>query len=97
MIRPEGMSRPEGTAMQTKPDTDMICDMIRPEGTSRPEGAAMQTKAGTDMIRPEGMSRPKGTAMSRPEMEMPGTHMMRKPEGTSCPEARPCRQSRARI
>jgi hypothetical protein len=31
MTRPEGMSRPEGTAMQTKPGTDMICDMIRPE------------------------------------------------------------------
>jgi hypothetical protein len=24
--RPEGMSRPVGTAMQTKPGTDMICD-----------------------------------------------------------------------
>jgi hypothetical protein len=24
MIRPEGMSRPEGTYMQTKPGTDMI-------------------------------------------------------------------------
>ena len=28
------MSRPVGTAMQTKPGTDMICDMIRPEGTA---------------------------------------------------------------
>jgi hypothetical protein len=26
LTRPEGMSRPEGTAMQTKPGTDMICD-----------------------------------------------------------------------
>jgi hypothetical protein len=31
MIRPEGMSRPVGTAMQKMPGTDMICDMIRPE------------------------------------------------------------------
>jgi len=31
MIRPEGMSRPVGTAMQTMPGTDMTCDMIRPE------------------------------------------------------------------
>ena len=31
MIRPEGMSRPVGTAMQTMPGTGMICDMIRPE------------------------------------------------------------------
>ena len=30
------MSRPVGTAMQTKPGTDMICDMIRPEGMSCP-------------------------------------------------------------
>jgi hypothetical protein len=43
MIRPEGMSRPEGTAMQTKPGTDMACDMIRSEGMSRPVGTAMQT------------------------------------------------------
>jgi hypothetical protein len=41
MIRPEGMSRPVGTAMQTKPGTDMICDMIRPEGMSCPSGTAM--------------------------------------------------------
>ena len=33
MTHPEGMSRPEGTAMQTKPGTGMICDIIRPEGT----------------------------------------------------------------
>ena len=25
-VRPEGMSRPVGTAMQTKPGTGMICD-----------------------------------------------------------------------
>jgi hypothetical protein len=31
MTRPEGISRPVGTAMQTMPGTDMICDMIRPE------------------------------------------------------------------
>jgi hypothetical protein len=30
MIHPEGMSRPEGAAMQTKPGTDMVSDMIRP-------------------------------------------------------------------
>jgi len=35
MIRPEGMSRPVGTAMQTEPGTDMICDMIRSDGMSR--------------------------------------------------------------
>ena len=50
MIRPEGMSRPVGKAMQTKPGTDMI----RPEGMSRPE----MTIPGTGMIcEPEGMSR----------------------------------------
>ena len=58
------MSRPVGTAMQTKPGTDMFCDMIRPEGMSRPVGTAMQTKPGTDMIcdmiRPgHGHNRPK--------------------------------------
>ena len=38
MIRPEGMSRPVGTAMQTKPGTVMICDMIRPgHDHNRPE------------------------------------------------------------
>jgi hypothetical protein len=31
MIRPKGMSRPVGTAMQTMPGTDMMCDMSRPE------------------------------------------------------------------
>ena len=41
MIRPEGMSLPVGTAMQTKPGTDMICDMTRPEGMSCPSGTAM--------------------------------------------------------
>ena len=54
------MSRPEGTAMQAKPGTDMICDMIRPGGMSLLEGTAMQTKPGTgmifDMIRSEVMS-----------------------------------------
>jgi hypothetical protein len=70
-IRPEGMSRPEGTAMQTKPGTDMIIDMIRPEGTSRPVGTAMQTKPGTDMIcdmiRPgHGHNRPKITKRTWP-------------------------------
>jgi hypothetical protein len=50
MTRPEGMSRPVGTAMQTEPDTDMICDMIFPEGMSRPVGKAMQTEPGTGMI-----------------------------------------------
>jgi hypothetical protein len=66
MIRPEGMSRPVGAAMQAKPGTDMACGMIRPEGLSRPVGTAMQAKPGTDMacgmIRPEGTSRPVGTA-----------------------------------
>jgi hypothetical protein len=66
MIRPEGMSRPEGSAMQIKPGTDMICDMIRPEGMTRPVGTAMQIKPGTGMIRPEGTSRPVGMAMSCP-------------------------------
>jgi hypothetical protein len=37
MIRPEGMSRPAGTAMQTKPGTEMI----RPEGMSRPKGTLL--------------------------------------------------------
>jgi hypothetical protein len=85
MIRPEGMSRPEGKAIQNKPGTDMICDMIRPEGMSRPVGTAMQTKPGTDIIRPKGMSRPKGTAMSRLEMTIPGTGMICEPEGMSRP------------
>ena len=44
------MSRPVGTAMQTEPGTDMICDMIRPEGMSRLVGTAMQTVPGLDMI-----------------------------------------------
>jgi hypothetical protein len=44
IIRPEGMSRPVGTAMQAKPGTDMACGMIRPEGLSRPVGTAMQAK-----------------------------------------------------
>jgi hypothetical protein len=35
------MSRPVGTAMQTKPGMGMISGMIRPEGTSRPVGTAM--------------------------------------------------------
>ena len=65
LIRPEGMSRSAGTAMQTKPGTDMICDMIRLEGMSRPEGTAMQTKPGTDMICD--MIRP-GHGHNRPEM-----------------------------
>ena len=52
---------------------------------SRPVGAAIQTKPGTDMICPEGMSRPKGAAMSLPEMAMPGTGMICKPEGMSRP------------
>jgi len=45
MIRPEGMSRPEGSAMQTKPGTGMICDMIRLKGMSHPVGTAMQIKS----------------------------------------------------
>jgi hypothetical protein len=88
MIRPEGMSRPVGAAMQAKPGTDMACGMIRPEGLSRPVGTAMQAKPGTDMacgmIRPEGMSRPVGTAMQA----KPGTDMacgMIRPEGMSRP------------
>ena len=48
MIRPEGMSRPVGTAMQTMPGMDKICDMIHPEGMSRLVGTAMQTNPGTD-------------------------------------------------
>jgi hypothetical protein len=31
MIRPDRMSRPVGTAMQTIPGNGMIFDMIRPE------------------------------------------------------------------
>jgi hypothetical protein len=50
MNRPEGMSRPVGTAMQNEPGTDVICDMNRPEDMSRLKGAAMQTTPGTDMI-----------------------------------------------
>jgi hypothetical protein len=50
MIRSEGMSRPVGTAIQTKPGTDMI----RPEGLTRPKGKAMSRHEmrmqGTDMI-----------------------------------------------
>ena len=52
---------------------------------SRPVGTAMQTKPGTDMIRPGRLSRPKGTAMSCPEMPMPGTNMICKPEDMSRP------------
>jgi urease beta subunit len=44
------MNRPVGTAMQTKPGTEMICGVIRLEGMSRLVGTAMQTKPGTDMI-----------------------------------------------
>jgi len=51
MIRPEGLTRPKGTAM-SRPEmgmqgTDMIC---KPESMSRPVGTAMWTKPGTDMI-----------------------------------------------
>jgi hypothetical protein len=67
MSRPEGMSRPAGTAIQAKPSTDMICGMIRPKGMSRPAGTAMQAKPGTDMacgmIRPDGLSRTLSLAM----------------------------------
>jgi hypothetical protein len=37
--------------MQTKPGTDMACNMIRPEGMSRPEGTALQTKPSTAIFR----------------------------------------------
>ena len=77
--------REQWPALQTKPGTDVICDMIRPEGTSRPVGTAIQTKPGIDMIRPEGMSRPKGAATSRTEMAMPDTDMICKPKGMSRP------------
>jgi hypothetical protein len=63
MIRPEGMSRPEGTAMQTKPGTDMICDMIRPgHGHNRPEMTKRTwPRAGpTVRIRDESAFVPKG-------------------------------------
>ena len=68
MIRPEGLTRPKGTAMSrpemAMPGTGMIC---KPEGMNRPVGTAMQTKPGTGMIRckirPTGTSRPVGTAM----------------------------------
>jgi hypothetical protein len=67
MIRPEGMSRPVGTAMQAKPGTSMIGGMIRFEGMSRPVVTAIQANPGTDMafgmIHPEGSSRPVGTIM----------------------------------
>jgi hypothetical protein len=90
MIRPEGMSRPVGTAMSrpemAMPGTDMIC---KPEGMSRRVGTAMQTMPGTDMIRfmirLEGTSRPVGTAMQTE----PGTDIlcgMIRPKGTSRPE-----------
>jgi hypothetical protein len=42
MNRPEGMSRPVGTAMQAKPGTDMACGMIRSEGSSHTVGLAMR-------------------------------------------------------
>jgi hypothetical protein len=66
------MSRPVGTAIQTKPGKNMI----RPEGMSRLKGTAMSrsemTMPGTYMIfKPEGMSRLVGTAMQTE----PGTDM----------------------
>jgi hypothetical protein len=86
MIRPVGMSRPVGTAMQTKHGTDMI----RHEGMRRPKGKAMSRPEliipGTNMFyEPEGMSRTVGTAMQI----KPKTGMicdMIRPEGTSRPE-----------
>jgi hypothetical protein len=58
------MSRPEGTAMQTKPGTDMkICDMIRPwHGHSRPEMTkrTWPRAASTARIRDESAFVPKG-------------------------------------
>ena len=63
MIRPEGMSRPKGTAMQTKPGTDMICDMIRPgHGHNRPETTkrTWPRAASTARIRDESAFVPKG-------------------------------------
>ena len=42
ITRPEGMSRPVGTAMRTNPGKGMICNT--PEGMSRPVGTAMRTK-----------------------------------------------------
>jgi hypothetical protein len=67
MSRPEGMSRPVGTAIQAKPSTDMICGMIRSESMSGLVGTAMQAKPGTNiacgMIRPEGLSRTVSLAM----------------------------------
>jgi hypothetical protein len=64
MIRPEGMRRPVGTAMQTEPGTGVI----RPKGTSRPKGTAMSRPEmaipGTGIIcGPVGISRPVGKAM----------------------------------
>jgi hypothetical protein len=49
ICKPEGISRPVGTAMHTKPGSDMTCNTIRLEGTSRPMGTAMQTEPGTNM------------------------------------------------
>jgi hypothetical protein len=63
MIRPEGMSHPKGTAMQTKPDTDMICDMIRPgHGHNRPEMTKRTWPQGASKarIRDESAFVPKG-------------------------------------
>ena len=51
IFKPVGMSRPVGTAMQTKQGTGMIRDMFRLEGMSRPEGTALQTKPSTAMSR----------------------------------------------
>ena len=86
MICPEGMSRPVGTAIQTKPGKNMI----RPEGMSRLKGTAMSrpkmAMPGTNMIyEPVGKNRLEGTAMQT----KPGTEMicdMIRPEGTSRPE-----------
>jgi hypothetical protein len=51
MIRSEDMRRPVGTALQSEPGTNKICDMIRPEGLSRLEGTALQTKPSTAISR----------------------------------------------
>jgi hypothetical protein len=64
ICKPECMSRPVGTAMQTKPGSDMTCNTIRPEGTSLPMGTAMQTEPGTEMA-PLAAASVQGTLPSR--------------------------------
>jgi hypothetical protein len=95
IIRPEGMSRSVGTAIQTKPGTGMI----RPKGMSCPNGTTMSRPEmaipGTGMIcGPVGTSRPVGTAMQKKPGTKPICDMIR-PKTRAAPRTRPCRQNRA--